>query len=83
VVDEEALIEALQAGRIAGAGLDVYEDEPLPKDSPLRTMDDVLLAPHNANASPRAWERVHENTIRNLFQGLGLTWKEEFYPASE
>ncbi len=77
VVDEGALIEALQAGRIAGAGLDVFEDEPLPKDSPLRTMDNVLLAPHNANSSPQAWERVHENTIRNLFQGLGLDWKEE------
>jgi D-3-phosphoglycerate dehydrogenase len=35
-------------------------------------MDNVLLAPHNANSSPAAWERVHRNTIRNLLEGLGL-----------
>lgn len=72
VVDEAALIDALQAGRLAGAGLDVFEREPLPADSPLLKMDHVLLAPHNANSSPAAWERVHWNTIRNLLEGLGL-----------
>lgn len=72
VVDQPALIEALEGGRLAGAALDVFEDEPLPKGSPLRQMDNVLLAPHNANASPEAWERVHRNTIRNLLRGLGL-----------
>jgi D-3-phosphoglycerate dehydrogenase len=72
IVDQAALIQALQEGRIAGAALDVFEDEPLPIDSPLRLMDNVLLGPHNANASPSAWERVHWNTIRNLFSGLGL-----------
>jgi D-3-phosphoglycerate dehydrogenase len=36
-------------------------------------MDHVLLAPHNANSSPEAWERVHLNTIRNLFEALGIT----------
>jgi D-3-phosphoglycerate dehydrogenase len=72
IVHQLALVEALQAGRIAGAALDVYEDEPLPPDSPLLRMDNVLLAPHNANSSPAAWERVHWNTIRNLFVGLGL-----------
>ncbi len=58
VIDERDLIEALEAGRLAGAGLDVFEDEPLPAESPLRKMDQVLLAPHNANSSPEAWERV-------------------------
>jgi D-3-phosphoglycerate dehydrogenase len=72
VVDEEALAEALRTGRIGGAALDVFEDEPLPTDSPLLSMDNVLLAPHNANSSPAAWERVHWNTLRNLFIGLGL-----------
>lgn len=72
VVDEAALIEALQSGRIAGAALDVFEEEPLPPDSPLRAMDNVMLAPHNANSSPAAWEHVHRNTLRNLFLGLGL-----------
>lgn len=70
ILDESALIEALQKGSIAGAALDVFENEPLPPGSPLRDMDNVLLAPHNANSSPVAWERVHENTIRNLIEGL-------------
>lgn len=72
LVDEPALIAALQAGKLAGAMLDVFEYEPLPADSPLRTMDNVLLAPHNSNASPFSWERVHWNTIRNLLDGLGI-----------
>jgi phosphoglycerate dehydrogenase-like enzyme len=46
VVDEEALIEALQEGRIAGAGLDVLEQEPSPADNPLYRLDNVILAPH-------------------------------------
>jgi len=70
VVEEPALIEALQQGRIAGAALDVFETEPLPVNSPLRTLDNCLLAPHTANSSPKAWERVHENTVRNLLDGL-------------
>jgi phosphoglycerate dehydrogenase-like enzyme len=72
VVDETALISALQSGRLGGAALDVYEVEPLPVDSPLNRMDNVMLAPHNANSSPAAWERVHWNTIRNLLEGLGI-----------
>lgn len=65
-------MSALKEGTIAGAALDVFEVEPLPLNSPLRKMDNVLLAPHNANSSPAAWERVHWNTIRNLFEGLGI-----------
>lgn len=76
VVDEAALIRALEAGRLGGAALDVFEVEPLPLDSPLRKMDNVMLAPHNANSSPTAWERVHRNTIKNLIEGLGLEWEE-------
>jgi D-3-phosphoglycerate dehydrogenase len=72
VVDESDLIAALKKGVIAGAAMDVFEKEPLPQDSPLRKMDNVLLAPHNANSSPQAWERVHWNTIRNLLDGLGI-----------
>jgi D-3-phosphoglycerate dehydrogenase len=72
VVDEPALVAALQDGILAGAALDVFEQEPLPPESPLLQMDNVLLAPHNANSSPAAWERVHWNTIRNLLDGLGI-----------
>ena len=72
IVDEQALVDALQSGGIAGAALDVFEVEPLPLDSPLLKMDNVMLAPHNSNSSPTAWEHVHWNTIRNLLVGLGL-----------
>ena len=77
IVDESALIAALQSGQIAGAALDVFEFEPLPHDSPLLKMDNVMLAPHNANSSPAAWERVHWNTIQNLLDGLGIKMKDE------
>ena len=50
--------------------MDVFEHEPLPMTSPLRKMDNVLLAPHNSNSSPVAWERVHLNSIKNLLAGL-------------
>lgn len=72
IVDETALIEALQGKRLAGAALDVFEHEPLPQASPLRTMENVLLGAHNSNSSPFAWERVHQNTLDNLLEGLGL-----------
>lgn len=78
IVHEAALIEALQANRLAGAALDVFEVEPLPSASPLMKMDNVLLAPHNANSSPAAWERVHWNTIGNLLDGLEITYDELF-----
>ena len=74
VIDEPALIESLQSGDIAGAALDVFEVEPLPSESRLRELDNVMLAPHNANSSPEAWERVHWNTIRNLLDGLEIPY---------
>ena len=72
IIDETALINALEDKKIAGAALDVFEIEPLPDGSPLLSMDQVLLAPHNSNSSPLAWEAVHWNTIRNLLIGLDL-----------
>ncbi len=70
IVDEETLIEALQAGSIRGAGLDVYRVEPLPEDSPLWELDNVCLTPHLGGVSPRFWERetelILENTRRYL-----------------
>ena len=52
--------------------MDVFEDEPLPSDSPLLTMKNVLLSPHNTNSSPLFWERVHWSTIKNLLIGLEI-----------
>ncbi len=60
----------MQSGQIAGAGLDVFENEPLPQDSPLFTMSNVLLSPHNANSSPEHWKRINEATIANLIEEL-------------
>ena len=78
IVNEKDLVTALQKNAIAGAALDVFEHEPLPADSPLLNMNNVLLAPHNSNSSPAAWENVHWNTIRNLLIGLGID-HEDFY----
>lgn len=73
LIDENALISALQNKKIAGVGMDVFEHEPLAEDNPLKQMDNVLMAPHNSNSSPSAWENVHWNTIRNLLIGLGIS----------
>ena len=72
LINEPDLISALQQGVISGAALDVFEVEPLPLENPLMKMEQVMLAPHNANSSPAAWERVHWSTIRNLLVGLGI-----------
>ena len=50
----------------------MFEVEPIPFNSPLKTMKNVMLAPHNSIPSPEAWEKVHWNTIRNLLIGLGI-----------
>ncbi len=77
VVDEPALIAALQEGKLAGAALDVFEVEPLPAGNPLTGMNNVLLGSHNANSSPKAWAHVHQNTIDNLLDGLGIPLPKE------
>jgi D-3-phosphoglycerate dehydrogenase / 2-oxoglutarate reductase len=82
IVDEMALVTALQTATIAGAALDVFEVEPLPAGSPLMKMDNVMLAPHNANSSPSAWERVHWNTIRNLLTGLRIPFDSQDLSAN-
>lgn len=65
VVGEEALIAALSSGRISGAALDVTEQEPLPKDSPLWSMPNVLVTPHVAGLTPRYWERIADIFAEN------------------
>jgi phosphoglycerate dehydrogenase-like enzyme len=66
LVDEQALIRALEEGWIAGAGLDVFEREPLPDDSPLWDMRNVVLTPHFAGATPHYADRVTGIFVENL-----------------
>ncbi len=66
IVDLADLTAALQAGEIAGAGLDVFEVEPLPADHPLWRMENVIITPHCAAASPRVPERHLETLLDNL-----------------
>ncbi|MFL6269692.1 MAG: D-2-hydroxyacid dehydrogenase [Actinomycetes bacterium] len=66
VVDEPALIDALRERRIAGAVLDVFATEPLPEDSPLWTLPNVLVTPHAAALSARENERIVELFVDNL-----------------
>ena len=72
VIDEAALVAGLQSGRVAGAALDVFEHEPLPDDSPLRTMDQVILGSHNASNTRQAVVRTSTQAIDNLFRHLGV-----------
>ena len=58
VIDEEAIVEALQQGRIGGAALDVFEDEPLPAEPRLWDLPNVLVTPHMAGSMPAYYERV-------------------------
>ena len=66
VVDTEALVEALRNGKVAGAGLDVHEQEPLPPDHPLRSMDNVILTPHVAYYSEESTLEARRQTCENL-----------------
>jgi phosphoglycerate dehydrogenase-like enzyme len=66
IVDLADLTAALTAGEIAGAGLDVFETEPLPKEHPLWQMTNVIITPHCAAASPRVAERHEQTLLENL-----------------
>ena len=66
LVDEAALTDALRSGRLGGAALDVFATEPLPDDSPLWDMPNVLVTPHSAGTSPLASDRAAEIFLDNL-----------------
>jgi len=66
IVDSAALASALLSGRVAGAGLDVTDPEPLPPDSPLWALDNVLITAHTAGATPRYWDRALEILLANV-----------------
>jgi phosphoglycerate dehydrogenase-like enzyme len=66
IIDEPAMIDALQEKRIAGAALDVFTTEPLPKESPLWALENVIITPHHSGSSPRASERTLKLFAENL-----------------
>ena len=70
IVDEDALIDALRARKIAGAGLDVFEEEPLLDDSPLLSLDNVLLTPHIGSAAEQTRYKMGELAAKNLVDFL-------------
>ena len=73
VVDETALIDAINSGRIAGAALDTVRDEPLPEASPLWTLPNVLITPHSAGET----RRYEDNVIDLLIENLARMWRGE------
>jgi D-3-phosphoglycerate dehydrogenase / 2-oxoglutarate reductase len=70
VVDQAALTDALATGRLAGAGLDVFEREPLPADDPLRRLDNVILTPHAAHWSEEASVDCRETAVAHVLSVL-------------
>lgn len=73
IIDEAALYEALISGKIAGAGLDVFDQEPPPEDHPLFALDSVVLSPHNAGLTKEAAIRMAVSTARNVLAGIDGT----------
>jgi D-3-phosphoglycerate dehydrogenase len=81
LINETALIHALEEKLLGGAALDVFEIEPLAEDSPLRSMPNVLLSPHNANSSPEHWNQAHRDTVFLLLEALGHEVDRESLPS--
>lgn len=69
-IDEKSMISAIESGVISYVGLDVFEEEPLPLNSPLRFCDKALLSSHNSNSSASTWLKVHKNSLEMLFRSL-------------
>lgn len=66
LLDHPALIAAIQRRRLAGAALDVFEEEPLPRDSPLWSVPEILITPHTAGLTENMWQRHYELLVENL-----------------
>ena len=66
IVDTEAMIAALKSGRLAAAGLDVFDQEPLPSGDPLLSLPNVVLSPHNSGMTPEAIRRGNEMVVENV-----------------
>ena len=85
LIDESALIEALREHKISGAALDVFNQEPLPEDSPLWDLENLLIMPHTAGISEKMWERhyaLFSENLKRYVSGqplLGLVDKQKGY----
>lgn len=66
IVQEDALLDALNAGTIAGAGLDVFDTEPLPRDHPLRTAPRTVLTPHIGYVSRNSYARIYRDAVEDI-----------------
>lgn len=72
LIEENALLEALKNKQIAGAAIDVYDQEPLPKDHPFRSLDNVLATPHIGYVSQKLYETFYQDTVKNI-----LSWSNQ------
>lgn len=70
VVDTAALVEALNAGRLGGAGIDVFDDEPIPAGHPLLACEQIVLSPHNADQTPEGTELLNAGVVDNVIAFL-------------
>ena len=70
IVDTHAMIDALRAGRLAAAGLDVFDHEPLPANDPILSLPNVVLSPHNSGMTPEAIEKGNEMVVENVIAFL-------------
>jgi D-3-phosphoglycerate dehydrogenase len=73
LVDETALADALRSGRMAAAGLDTFEHEPLPEDSPLRSLANVIMSPHIAGSTPGALAAMASHAAANILEYLDFS----------
>ena len=70
LVDTDALIDALSSGQLAGAGIDVFDPEPIPSDHPLLYMEQVILTPHCADMTPEGVDLLNEGAVDNVIAFL-------------
>ena len=70
MVDTDELVEALRSGHLGGAGIDVFDPEPVPPDHPLLDMEQVVLTPHCADMTPEGVDLLNEGAVDNILAFL-------------